>query len=82
MRCAFPPYGTGEEGRVSDGVKDIRAFAIQHDQAEPSGKGPGIRALLADPESEDIEFEPSRHGDELPSVHPCPSCLRGETTGE
>ena len=29
-----------------------------------SRRGPGIRALLAHPESEDIEFEPPRLGDE------------------
>lgn len=57
---------------MSDGVKDIRAFAIKHDQAGPSDKGSGIRALLADPESEGIEFEPSRLGNELPSLPPLP----------
>jgi len=38
-----------------------------------SKQRPSIRELLADPESEDIEFEPPRVGNEVPSV---PSCLR------
>jgi prevent-host-death family protein len=31
-----------------------------------SGHGPSIRALLSDPESEDLDFEPPRLGDETP----------------
>jgi prevent-host-death family protein len=31
-----------------------------------SRRGPSIRALLADPESEEMEFEPPRLGDEPP----------------
>jgi len=31
-----------------------------------SGHGRSIRALLSDPESEEVEFEPPRFGDELP----------------
>jgi prevent-host-death family protein len=31
-----------------------------------SRQGPGIRALLSDPESEDLDFEPPRLGDETP----------------
>jgi prevent-host-death family protein len=31
-----------------------------------SGHGPSIRALLSDPESEDLDFEPPRLGDEPP----------------
>ena len=29
-----------------------------------AGRGPGIRALLADPEGEDVAFEPARLGDD------------------
>lgn len=31
-----------------------------------SGKRPSIRALLSDPESEAVEFEPQRLGNEVP----------------
>lgn len=31
-----------------------------------SGKGSSMRALLADPESEEVDFEPPRLGDEMP----------------
>lgn len=30
------------------------------------GHGPSIRALLSDPESENVDFEPPRLGDETP----------------
>jgi len=39
---------------------------------------PSIRELLVYPESEDIEFEPPRIGNEVPAVPPCHSYLRGE----
>lgn len=35
-----------------------------------SRQGPGIRALLAHPESEDVAFEPPRMGDEKVRVTP------------
>jgi hypothetical protein len=40
---------------------------MQHDvYRRLSGHGPSIRALLSDPESEHVDFEPPRLGDELP----------------
>lgn len=36
-----------------------------------SGHGPSIRALLSDPENEDVEFEPPRLGSETPRSAVC-----------
>jgi prevent-host-death family protein len=59
---------TAKEGPVIITDRGRPAYVLMRHETyrRLSGHGPSIRALLSDPESEDLDFEPPRLGDEPP----------------
>jgi hypothetical protein len=52
------------EGPVTDRGRPAYVLMRHQTYQRLAGRGPGIRALLAHPESEDVAFEPPRLGDD------------------